>query len=116
MDDEELRASRARARVFKALAHPSRMYIVTRLHRQPANVGDLAAAVGSDISTISKHLAVLKSAGIVKDTVRGRSVYYELYCPCIPEFLRCVDEVILHNQCPLPGRGSRPGSGPPGAP
>lgn len=106
MDEEEYRASAARARVFKALAHPSRMYIVSRLDTEPANVGELAAAVGADISTVSKHLAVLKSAGIVRDVMRGRSVYYELYCPCIPEFLRCVDEVILHNQCPLPGRGT----------
>lgn len=104
MDEDDRKISGRRARVFKALAHPSRMYIVSRLKDGPMNVGDLSQAVGADISTVSKHLAVLKSAGIVKDVMRGRSVYYELYCPCIPEFLRCVDEVILHNQCPLPGR------------
>jgi len=107
MDEKDRMACEGRARVFKALAHPSRMYIVSRLNDCPMNVGDLAAAVGADISTVSKHLAVLKAAGIVKDVMKGRSVYYELYCPCIPEFLRCVDEVILHNQRPLPGRGTK---------
>jgi len=104
MDPLDRKAAEGRARVFKALAHPSRMYIVSRLNEAAANVGELAQAVGADISTVSKHLSVLKAAGIVKDVMKGRSVYYELYCPCIPEFLRCVDEVILHNQCVLPGR------------
>ncbi|HAE21063.1 MAG TPA: transcriptional regulator [Spirochaetaceae bacterium] len=83
-----------RARVFKAMGHPSRMLILEALASEAKNVGELTELVGSDISTVSKHLTVLKNAGVVVDESRGRSVYYSLYCTCIPQFMRCVDELI----------------------
>ena len=87
--------------VFKALAHPSRMHIVSMLSGGPKNVGELTEAVGFDISTVSKHLSVLRAAGVVLDETRGRSVYYSLYCSCIPEFIHCVDDIVSHTSCPV---------------
>jgi len=98
-----------RAKVFKAMAHPSRMHIIEVLREGPRNVGELTAIIGSDISTVSKHLGILRDSGIVSATQQGKSVYYELYCSCIPEFVRCVDEVIAHNICPLPRKPVRSG-------
>jgi ArsR family transcriptional regulator len=57
-------------------------------------VCELTAMVGADMSTVSKHLSVLKSAGIVADEKRGMQVYYSLKVPCVLRFFDCVGEVM----------------------
>ncbi|MDZ7794685.1 MAG: hypothetical protein U5P10_13655 [Spirochaetia bacterium] len=39
--------------------------------------------IGADISTVSKHLSLLKAAGIVRREKQGTHVYYSLTCPCV---------------------------------
>ncbi len=93
--DREVRAKfEARARVVKALAHPSRLFIVDELSRHEHCVAELTEMVGADISTVSKHLTVLKAAGIVRDEKRGAQVIYHLRVPCVLKFFDCVGEVI----------------------
>ena len=46
------------------------------------------------MSTVSKHLYVLKSAGIVRDDKRGVQVFYRLRVPCILNFFGCVEAVL----------------------
>ena len=87
----------ARARVVKALAHPSRLFIMDELSRGERCVCELAVMVGADVSTVSKHLTVLRSAGIVSDDKRGLQVFYRLRCPCILGFLDCVEGVLKAN-------------------
>lgn len=87
----------ARAGIIKSLAHPSRLFIVDMLNSQPRTVGELTEMIGSDISTVSKHLSVLKNAGLVDDEKKGTTVFYSLKCPCILEFIGCVEEVIESN-------------------
>jgi ArsR family transcriptional regulator len=53
--------------------------------------------IGSDTSTVSKHLSVLKSAGIIKDEKRGSQVYYTLKCPCVLNFFTCIENVLQTN-------------------
>jgi ArsR family transcriptional regulator len=53
--------------------------------------------VGADMSTVSKHLSVLKNAGIIQDEKRGSQVYYRLKMPCVLRFFDCVGEVIETN-------------------
>jgi len=85
----------ARARVIKAMAHPTRMFIVDELSRAGERcVCELTEMVGADMSTVSKHLSVLKNAGIIADDKRGNQVYYRLQVPCVLEFFRCVESVI----------------------
>lgn len=55
---------------------------------------ELAEFIDADISTISKHLSVLKQAGVVKDEKRGKQVYYKLRVPCILKYMPCVEAVI----------------------
>ena len=86
-----------RANVIKAMAHPTRLFIVDELSKQEKCVSDLTAMIGADTSTVSKHLAVLKKAGIVKDDKRGTEVYYSLRVPCIMNFFHCVESVIREN-------------------
>ncbi len=88
----------ARARVIKALAHPTRVFVVEELSRHGKRcVCELTEAIGADISTVSRHLAILKNAGIVRDEKRGTQVHYRLSTPCIARFLRCVDAMIREN-------------------
>lgn len=83
-----------RADVIKALAHPSRLLIVDELSRRERCVCELTELVGADISTVSKHLSVLKKAGIVLNDRRGVQVFYRLRCPCILRFFDCIEAVI----------------------
>ncbi len=58
---------------------------------------ELTEMVGADISTVSKHLSILKNAGIIIDDKRGNQVYYRLRVPCILDFFRCIESVIECN-------------------
>ena len=87
----------ARARIVKSLAHPSRLLMVDLLRDGPRCVCELREAVGSDLSTVSKHLAVLRHAGIVQDEKRGLQVFYTLRCPCVTDFLACAEKILLTN-------------------
>lgn len=79
---------------MKGLAHPSRLLMVDELSRGERCVCELTDLVGADISTVSKHLSVLKRAGIVQDDKRGLQVFYRLRCPCMLRFLDCIEAVI----------------------
>ncbi len=94
MTDQEMMFSRARANVLKALAHPSRLYMVEKIREKPHCVCELTELVGSDTSTISKHLSILKGAGILSDRKEGTTVYYSLACDCIDEILGGVESVV----------------------
>lgn len=84
----------ARAKVLKAMAHPSRLFIIEELEEGERCVCDLTEMVGADVSTISKHLTVLKQAGIVAADKRGNQVFYSLRVPCILNFFGCVESVL----------------------
>ena len=84
----------ARARVVKALAHPTRLFLVDELARGERCVCDLTELVGADMSTVSKHLAVLRQAGVVEDERRGAQVFYSLRVPCMASFFSCIEKVL----------------------
>lgn len=87
----------ARAQIIKALAHPTRMFMVQELANGERCVCELREMVGADMSTVSKHLSVLKNAGIVQDDKRGLQVFYSLQCPCILGFFDCIENVLHEN-------------------
>jgi DNA-binding transcriptional ArsR family regulator len=82
------------ARVLKALANESRLMIIDRLNRGECSVGELTAMIGSDVSTISKHLALLRANGIVEDRRQGTMVFYRLLTPCVCNFFACATQVL----------------------
>jgi DNA-binding transcriptional ArsR family regulator len=82
------------ADVIKAMAHPTRLFVVEELSRGERCVCELTDMVGADVSTVSKHLAVLKNVGIVGAAKRGSRVYYRLRMPCVLNFFGCVENVI----------------------
>lgn len=85
---------RSQARVLKALANDSRLMIVDRLSRGECSAGELTRLVGSDQTTVSKHLAVLRAVGIVEDRREGSAVIYRLLTPCITNFFACTSQVL----------------------
>lgn len=82
------------ARIFKALGHPSRLTMAHALLGAEHSVGYLQALVGADISTVSKHLTVLKNAGIVADRKQGTMVLYHLTLGCLAGFLTCTEDAV----------------------
>ena len=106
--EAEKNLAASRAGIIKSLAHPTRLFMVELLSKESMSVGDLTAAVGVDVSTVSKHLSQLKQAGILVDHKDGNRVLYSLLCPCILDFIHCVDDVINKDpeagfSCSLPG-------------
>ena len=89
---------KARAQIMKAMAHPSRLMMVDALSHGEQCVCELTDLVGHDISTISKHLKILKDAGIIEDDKRGKQVYYRLKVPCILNFFHCMESVVAANE------------------
>ena len=85
---------RQQARVLKVLANESRLKIVDRLSRGECSVGELTDLIGSDRTTISKHLALLRAHGIVLDRREGNVVYYTLLTPCVMNFFSCATQVL----------------------
>ena len=84
----------ARAGIIKAMAHPTRLFIIDELSKGERCVAELTKMIGADMSTISKHLSVLRGAGIVSSMKRGSQVYYRLRVPCILNFFGCVEAVM----------------------
>jgi len=85
---KERRGLRSQARLFRALGHESRLVILAHLARGKYCVCDLAEVTGLDQSTVSKHLALLSSNGIVDSERRGHHVYYHVIAPWVTELLR----------------------------
>lgn len=84
----------AKAQVFKALGHPTRLFMVQELSKGECCVCRFVERIDADFSTVSKHLAVLKNAGLVEDEKRGQMVFYRLRVPCVMQFMDCIEAVI----------------------
>ena len=85
------------AKISKALAHPTRMFIIDKLNEKEHCVCELTEMIGADISTVSKHLSVLRNAGIISAEKRSNMVYYTLRCSCVLNIFSCVLDVIRTN-------------------
>jgi DNA-binding transcriptional ArsR family regulator len=92
---DELDESFARvvADTMQALATPSRLRILGRLHAGPCSVGDLAQHVGMEASAVSHQLRLLRHLGLVAGQREGRNVVYALHDEHVGQLL---DEAIAH--------------------
>ncbi len=98
MDAKSLAKYEARAKIIKAMAHPTRLFLVDELAKSGERcVCELTEMVGVDMSTVSRHLAILKGAGIVEDQRHGAQVYYRLRVRCVLDFFECVESVMKCN-------------------
>lgn len=97
MDAKQQARWEARAQILKALSHATRLMIVDELAGGPRCVAELRDLVGGDMSTVSRHLSVLKNAGILDDHKKGVQVFYRLRTPCVMDFFGCVENVLTSN-------------------
>jgi ArsR family transcriptional regulator len=79
-----------RTEVFKALGHPARLKMVDSLGAGELCVCRLVEIAGLGWPTVSRHLSILREAGVVADEKRGKNVYYRLKLSCIAEMNRCM--------------------------
>lgn len=98
-------AFKSRAKIIKAMAHPARLAMLHALADGERCVCDLQAMVGSDMSTVSKHLTVMRKAGLVEARKDGLWMHYSLRVPCIMDFMDCVQAVLKGR--PQPTRSGR---------
>ena len=83
-------------RLFKALCDPSRLAILCRLAegRCESTVGQVAGCCPTDVSVVSRHLAMLRDAGILHAEKRGKEVYYSVRCSELAATLRRIADAI----------------------
>jgi ArsR family transcriptional regulator len=112
MDAMTMKRMEARARIMKALAHPTRLFLMDRIAQAERPVAELATLAGADISTVSKHLSLLKAVGLLNVRKAGTTVYYRLACPCAMDFFTCLEGVLQANvqsQLEVMGKENRRG-------
>lgn len=81
-----------RATIIKAMAHPTRLFILDQLKGESLCVCEINEMIDADISTVSKHLSVLKNAKLVSSVKQGLQVLYSLEMPCVLESFPCIEE------------------------
>ncbi len=84
--------------LMKAMAHPTRLFILDRLHEKEHCVCELQELIGADMSTVSKHLSVLRNAGVITSRKVNNQVFYSLLCPCVLDMYQCMIEVRKKNR------------------
>ncbi|MFC1586466.1 ArsR/SmtB family transcription factor [Fibrobacterota bacterium] len=94
IDKRKQASLEAKAAVIKAIAHPTRLFIVEELAQGDKCVCEITDMLAVDTSTVSKHLSVLKNAGVLEDEKRGLMVYYHLSMPCILKFIGCIESAL----------------------
>lgn len=94
-----VRDLRSQAQVFKALGHPARLQMVSALGVGEQCVCELTELVGLDMSTISRHLAVLTAARVLVSEKRANKVFYRLRTPCVLAVLSCLGEALAAKTC-----------------
>jgi len=91
---------RHQAQVFKALGHPARLALVLAVAEGELCVCELTDLVGHDMSTISRHLAVLTAAGVLTSEKRANKVFYRLHTPCVLTMFACLQQSACRPAAP----------------
>ncbi|UCD30034.1 MAG: winged helix-turn-helix transcriptional regulator [Planctomycetota bacterium] len=83
-------------RFFKALCDPGRIALLVRLANcsEPCSVSQIAECCPVDISVVSRHLAMLRDAGILDAQKRGKEVYYSVRCSELAKLLQTMADAI----------------------
>ena len=108
MKQDIINTYQGEAGIFKALSPPTRLFILHTLKEQACSVSELAAMAEIDISTMSKHLDLLKRYNIVRAEKHRNTVYYQLTIPCLFDFMQCAQKILhcpadcMNTLCPKP--------------
>ena len=88
---------KTQARIIKALAHPTRLFIVDELSKGERCVRELTDLIRVEMPTVSRHLSQLRNAGLLEDEKRGAQVFYRLRAHCMLNFFKCIEAVEANN-------------------
>ena len=91
---QDMEAARRKAGILKALAHPVRIRVFEALAHGEKTAGELVAITGEKEANTSRHLAVLRNAGLVSTRKEGLNVYYSNSMPCLVPMLACVNQAV----------------------
>src|SRR5213592_1533327 len=97
---------------FRALADQTRRDILRMLRTGPRTSGDIASRFDSSWPTVSRHLAVLREAGLVIAERRGQEIFYELNTSVFQDVIRHLMELLkpaARASAPKTARRRRPG-------
>lgn len=83
-------------RLFRALSDPNRLTLLSQLAASPTprTVSELDTCCSIDLSVVSRHLTVLREAGVVQAEKRGRKVFYSICCEPLAGLLRGVADAL----------------------
>lgn len=95
MHPAESKKLQMKAEVFKAMGHPLRLGVIEFLQHGEKCVCEIVEHAGTGMSNISKHLSILKKAGIVTDRREGLKIMYSLAMPCAVNFASCIEGVLI---------------------
>jgi ArsR family transcriptional regulator len=82
------------AGIAKAIAHPVRIAVLEFVKNEEQCVCDIAAAVGTERSNLSKHLSIMVNAGVLTSRKDGLKVMYRIKTPCVLKFLNCLRDCL----------------------
>lgn len=80
---------------MRALADPTRRGILELLRDGELTAGEISERFPMSNAAVSKHLAVLKEAGLVRDIRRGKYIFYELNTSALEDVLVFVSSLGL---------------------
>ena len=86
---------KVQAELCRAMGNALRLELVQLLRDEPKNVNDLVQLIGHSQATVSRHLAVLKNAGVVTSERRGQEIYYQIADPKIVSVCDLMRQVLV---------------------
>lgn len=94
--NEEPLAGLLTPELFRALGDGNRLTLLSALARRgdAASVGELGACCSVDLSVVSRHLSVLRSAGVLEATRRGKQVFYRARLRKLARTLRSIADAL----------------------
>lgn len=111
MNAKEKARHESLARILKSLAHPVRLYLVTALEKGERTVGELTGMVDADVSTVSKHLSMMRAAGVLEQRKDGLRVYYRRRTDAVAGLFASVDAIAAgagKAKRPVEAKAARP--------
>ena len=93
----ELPIAQMKAELFKSLGHPLRVQVLEQLVDGERSVGSLADALGSELSSLSQQLGVLRRAGVVATRREGNTIFYALRDRGMADLLELAKRMIVAN-------------------
>lgn len=86
------------AQLCHSLSNPVRLRIIHALKDAPKSVNEISALVGESQPTVSRHLAILRSAGLLIARRKAQEVFYEISNPKVVEVCEMMRSILAERQ------------------